>query len=342
MKVKEWINKIKNVAENYNTIYGKGGFGHPCTVSSIDNFKVAYPDWYTSARENELKELIGKQYFIFDCVCFIKAILFWGWTGNTMATYGGATYDKNTDYTEKGLLNACSSVSNDFNSIVPGELVYMPGHVGVYVGEGQVVECSPKWKNSVQYSNLGNLEKYKTGNYRVWTSHGKLPGVEYSSEPVTSITTVVQAGEGYWQIAERCLGDGNRYKELQELNGNKVLFAGDTVLLPGTEVVETSDTQYEKFILKLKSALGLSASATTEQVFEKTPLLCNTNTYSKVTAIVQEYLIVLGFSCGSKGANGYFGNDTEKAVKAYQAKYTGIADGIMSEKGMMWKHILKI
>lgn len=341
MKLNELINKVKNVADNYNTVYGKGGFGHPCTLSAIENFKVAYPDWYTSAREKELKELIGKQYFIFDCVCFIKAILFWGWTGNIMATYGGATYDKNTDYTEKGLLNACSSVSNDFNSIVPGELVYTTGHVGVYVGNGQVVECSPKWENGVQYSNLGNIAEYKNGNYRVWDYHGKLPGVDYSETIELNLTTV-RTGEGYWQIAVRCLGNGSRYTEIQKLNENKELFAGDTVLLPGTEVVETSDTQYEKFILKLKSALGLSASATTEQVFEKTPLLCNTNTYSEVTAIVQEYLVVLGFSCGSKGANGYFGNDTEKAVKAYQAKYTGIADGIMSAKGMMWKHILKI
>lgn len=232
IKVTDFIKKIKNIADNYNTVYGKGGFGHPVTELSIENLKEAYPDWY-STRVESLKKLIGKRYYIFDCVCFIKAVLFWNWKGNFNATYGGAIYDRNTDYTEKGLLNVCSFVSNNFEIIIPGELVYMPGHVGVYIGKGQVIECSPKWKNGVQYSNLGNIAKYKTGNYRVWTSHGKLPGVDYSHENVTSVKTyTVVKGDSYWKISEKILGNGTRYKEIQNLNDNKALYPGDVIKIP--------------------------------------------------------------------------------------------------------------
>jgi N-acetyl-anhydromuramyl-L-alanine amidase AmpD len=102
-------------------------------------------------------------------------------------------------------------------------------------------------------------------------------------------------------------------------------------------VVSTNTAQTE-FIAELKKALGLKASATTSQVLAKTPKLFNNNTYNKVTLVLQKYLNAIGFDCGK--IDGYFGNGTEKAVKAYQTKYTGTADGIMSAKGKMWKHLL--
>lgn len=233
IKATEFISKIKNIADNYSTVYGKGGFGHPCTEMTIENLKAAYPDWYNTARAESFMKLVGKQYYIFDCVCLIKAVLFWGWSGNFNAAYGGAMYDRNTDYTEKGLLNACTFTSDNFNIIVPGELVYMPGHVGVYVGKGQVIECSPKWKNGVQYSNLGNIVKYKTSNSRVWSRHGKLPGIDYSVEPATSTETyTVIKGDSYWLIAEKVLGKACRFKEIQALNDNKNLYPGDVIKIP--------------------------------------------------------------------------------------------------------------
>ena len=59
----------------------------------------------------------------------------------------------------------------------------------VYIGNGIVVECSPKWKDGVQFSNLGNLPQYKNGNYRLWSKHGKLPFVNYNQ---SSGSTVVE------------------------------------------------------------------------------------------------------------------------------------------------------
>ena len=54
----------------------------------------------------------------------------------------------------------------------------MKGHIGIYVGDGLAVECTPAWKNCVQITAC-NCSKsgYQRRN---WTKHGKLPYVTYS------------------------------------------------------------------------------------------------------------------------------------------------------------------
>lgn len=65
--------------------------------------------------------------------------------------------------------------------------------------------------------------------------------VEESAEdsPVEDTTderiAVVESGEGFWQVAERALGDGTRYLELAEFNGmdiNTPLYTGMELKLP--------------------------------------------------------------------------------------------------------------
>ena len=48
--------------------------------------------------------------------------------------------------------------------------------------------------------------------------------------------------------------------------------------------------------------------------------------------ILQQKLILRGYSCGSKGADGIYGNDTVKAVKAFQKANGLTADGIAGPK----------
>ena len=45
---------------------------------------------------------------------------------------------------------------------------------------------------------------------------------------------MVQAGDGWIRVAQRALGDGNRFRELQALNGgpDRVLHPGDVLVLP--------------------------------------------------------------------------------------------------------------
>lgn len=365
MKVNDFIAMLKK-ALNSNTIYCSGGFGFPITEEIITSKSNQFN--YSITKQNQLRALIGKNYFGFDCVNLIKAVL-WGWDGNLNKTYGGAIYKANgvPDVNDATIIKLCTNVTTNFKDIVPGALVWLPGHVGIYIGNGQVIEATTKWTGNVLVSSLGNLG-YNSLKMRVWSKWGKLPWVDYKTSnasvfPTTnasvsspSNTTKVLAGEGYYQIMMRVYPNkntewANLTAQAQKLNNNKALHVGDIVVLPNAAIstapsstnattTSASVTAYNTFISGLKTALGLSQSTTLSQLYAKLPKLYNNNQYSKITVVLQTHLNALGFSCGK--ADGYFGNNTEKAVKLYQTKYTGTADGVLSAKGKMWKHIIKL
>ena len=180
MKVCEFLNKLK-LAEKERTLYIKGCFGSKMTEANKKRYTTNLA--YNAARKNMIMAATPDT-FGFDCVCLIKGIL-WGWNADKTKAYGGAVYKSNgvPDVGADGILAYLKGVSSDFNGIVAGEVVWMSGHVGVYVGGGKVIECTPKWTNDVQYSNLGNLG-YTSGHTRYWKKHGKLPWVEYEEKPI--------------------------------------------------------------------------------------------------------------------------------------------------------------
>lgn len=173
--------KAKDVAQNYKTIYMWGVFGATVTESVIAGKAKQYPSWYTAAKQATFRNLIGKGYFGFDCVCLIKALL-WGWSGDSSKTYGGATYTSNgvPDIGADSMIGVCKDVSTDFSKIEVGEVVWMKGHIGIYIGDGLAVECTPAWANKVQITACNCA---KSGyNRRNWTKHGKLPYVSYTGK----------------------------------------------------------------------------------------------------------------------------------------------------------------
>ena len=176
---KELALAARQVAENYKTVYAKGCFGWPMNETNKNRAIASYA--YNAKQERADKiRAADENTFAFDCVCFIKALL-WGWEGNSAHIYGGATYVSGgvPDINEKKMIQLCQEVTENFDSIEMGEVVWMQGHIGIYIGSGLVVECTPKWNEGVQITALHNMTK-KTGyNGRVWTSHGKLPYVQY-------------------------------------------------------------------------------------------------------------------------------------------------------------------
>lgn len=192
MKSKDFIAKILSITP-CKTVYMLGTFGAPVTEALIAGKAKQLSDWYTAAKQAELRKLIGKGYFAFDCVGLIKGIL-WGWTGTT-AAYGGAKYASNSvpDTNADGMISKCSEVSTDFRSIVPGEAVWMPGHIGVYIGGGKVAECTPKWNNNVQITACLNIGSIAGLNGRKWVKYGKLPYLEYEENTLLQAVTTISA-----------------------------------------------------------------------------------------------------------------------------------------------------
>ena len=71
------------------------------------------------------------------------------------------------------------ATASGWDKVDPGEVVWTTGHIGVYIGNGLAVECSPRWANNVQITAVGNIGKKNGYNTRMWKKHGHLPYVTY-------------------------------------------------------------------------------------------------------------------------------------------------------------------
>lgn len=179
----ELVAKCKEVAQNYKTLYVMGCFGAPMNASNKERYAQNHSYNRQTVRTVMIKSATSDT-FGFDCCGLIKGVL-WGWAGNTSKTYGGSSYASNgvPDISADQMITKCKDVSTDFSKIQIGELLWMSGHVGIYIGNGQAVECTPSWKNGVQITSVLNI---KSGSGHKWTKHGKLPYVTYDSQTETA------------------------------------------------------------------------------------------------------------------------------------------------------------
>lgn len=172
MKDFEFVENVK-LAASKPSAYMWGTFGMQISEGLIAQKAKQYPSRYSSERKKFLNSLSGDGYWGWDCAGLIKGIL-WGWSADDMFPYGGGSYASNgvPDTNVNGLESSCADLSSDFTKIVPGELLFMPDHVGVYVGDGMVVEAT-LWNgfDGVVLTRLAG---------RGWVRHGKLKFIEYS------------------------------------------------------------------------------------------------------------------------------------------------------------------
>ena len=175
MKAKDFVAKANNIVKNYKTLYVMGCFGAPLTETNKKRYTKNHSFNKQATRTNMINKASNNT-FGFDCVCLIKGIL-WGWNGDLDKTYGGAVYKSNgvADMGADDIIKNtyCTNVSSDFNNIEVGEIVWLKGHVGIYIGNSQVIECTPAWSNNVQITKLSQ---------RNWLKHGKLKYIDYENE----------------------------------------------------------------------------------------------------------------------------------------------------------------
>ena len=191
-----------NVARNFKTLYVMGCFGAPMTAANKTRY-TQNCDYNKAAGRAAMIKAASADTYGFDCVCLIKGLL-WGWSGDASQVYGGAAYASNgvPDIGEDAMIAKCSGVSTDFTKIEVGEAVWMPGHIGIYIGDGLAVECTPAWENCVQVTACNCT---RSGyNCRNWTKHGKLPYVSYTGAADTTAAVAKLARLGvinspdYW------------------------------------------------------------------------------------------------------------------------------------------------
>lgn len=193
---KELAAAAEAVAKKHKTLYVMGCFGAPLTTANRARYTQNHTYNRQASRTAKIKASTADT-FGFDCVGLIKGLL-WGWNGAKAKTYGGASYAANgvPDINADTMISRCSAVSTDFSKVQIGEALWTNGHIGIYIGNGLAVECTPSWADRVQITAVLNIGKRAGYNGRRWKKHGKLPWVTYTAEKsVDELAIEVIAGK---------------------------------------------------------------------------------------------------------------------------------------------------
>lgn len=162
--------KFCTAAKNKPVMYMWGDYGRAITESTISTKAKQYPVHYNTEYQKELRAKIGVGVGC-DCTGLIKWFLWTG--GNIEAT---PKYDAETDNSASGWYSA-AKVRGDIATIPKdraGLIVSMSGHCGVYVGGGEVIECTKgSFGNGVVKTKLSD---------RKWEKWCECAYIEYKTE----------------------------------------------------------------------------------------------------------------------------------------------------------------
>ena len=212
----EFVKILENIAKNYKTLYVMGCIGNNMTEKNKIRYTNNHPYNKKASRVKMIKAA-DENTWGFDCVCLIKSVL-WGWKGDKNASYGGAKYLSNNvpDINADTMITKCLDLSEDFTDVKVGEAVWLKGHIGVYIGNGLCVECTPSWQNGVQITACNkNIDGYKK---RTWKKHGKLPYIFYKNNLEEIAYQVISGKFGNGQARRKNLESlGYNYSEVQSL-----------------------------------------------------------------------------------------------------------------------------
>ena len=147
------------------TVYLWDGLGQLITEKVIEEGVERYPEVYTEEYCKHLRKHIGKNTYGFDCSGLIKNFIMGGLENFQL--------DESLDYNSSMLLRY-SEKSGEIRTLpeIKGVCLYMPGHVGIYMGNGRVIEATRniKFGDGVVETALKD---------RKWTDWFFCPGIQY-------------------------------------------------------------------------------------------------------------------------------------------------------------------
>lgn len=172
----DYCNKVVN-----KLYYWYGTYGKSCTTSLYNKKKAQYPSHYTSSRKATYKKHIAAKGNAVDCIGLIKGYM-WSSGGDSILSSIGTTtepklvYQSNgcADRSANGMFSWAKTQKMDNGAIatmpeIPGLAVRFDGHVGIYIGNGYVVEA--------RGFNYGVVKTSLKS--RGWTHWYKLPFITY-------------------------------------------------------------------------------------------------------------------------------------------------------------------
>ena len=159
---------VSYAAAQLDKPYWYGTFGQTASIGLYTAKKRQYPKYYTA---NDFQSQYGKR--VHDCVGLIKGYL-WSDSPSSVPKYSAAQ-----DVSADKMLKKCTE-SGSISTLpeLPGVLVFMSRHVGVYIGGGHVIEARGHAYGVVKTKLAG----------RGWTHWGKCPWITYASADKPSAT----------------------------------------------------------------------------------------------------------------------------------------------------------
>lgn len=150
---------------NLGNPYWYGTFGNRASEALLNSKARQYPGYYSSSKIRQCKKEYGKR--VHDCVGLIKGYL---WSDGPTST---PVYNSSQDVSANGMRQRCKE-KGSINTLpeLPGVLVFVDGHVGIYEGNGYVLECTVSNGNGVVRTKLKS---------RKWQYWGKCPWITYGN-----------------------------------------------------------------------------------------------------------------------------------------------------------------
>lgn len=175
--------------------YWYGTFGQTATKALHTSKKKQYPAYYNwqGTPYDNFPSQYNKR--VHDCVGLIKGYL---WSETPVST---PRYNAQQDVSANGMRYTCAERGSiDSMPDILGVLVFMSGHVGVYIGGGEVIEA-----RGHEYGVVKTKLKE-----RPWKWWGKCPWVEYDT------TAVVKIKGGTWNVRKNA---GTSYTVIGVIKG---------------------------------------------------------------------------------------------------------------------------
>lgn len=154
----------KALTEKWGYVYGT--YGQVLTENLLQAKLKQYPNNIKQYESFIRANWLGKR--ATDCVGLIKSYMWW--------TNNGPAYNPKTDVSANGMYLAAKEKGNiDTMPDIPGLCVHRDGHIGVYIGNGQVIESKGTKYGVVKTPLKGT----GSNNWQHWL---KCPYIEYVEE----------------------------------------------------------------------------------------------------------------------------------------------------------------
>ena len=159
--------------ENLGMPYIYGFFGQAPTKELLAMYAKMYPysTYYPFYGPNDMPRylaMIGNVKRAFDCSGLVKGYIWYD------EKTGRPKYNGKQDVGADDMRKLSNPQPIDTLPEIPGVLVFMKRHVGVYIGGGKVIEC--RW-GSVKRTVETRLQG------RGWTTWGRHPSIQYPDTP---------------------------------------------------------------------------------------------------------------------------------------------------------------